>query len=151
MEPAEISPVRLQTWDCGRPEENVKASYLITVLSSQILFIAKPLYSLQSTKKTQGSRVQIQSARKSKRKHRNLDQLPSGPSIIRTVKHQEMLCQLNEYRLRPPLLDYPNFEKPFVQHFQEGLGAVLYQRQDKLVAFGYGSRTRTALEANFHL
>lgn len=35
---------------------------------------------------------------------------------------------------------------------QEGLGAVLYQRQQgKLVVIGYGSRTRTAPGKNYHL
>lgn len=55
----------------------------------------------------------------------------------------------------PPILAYPNFDLPFVLHTDasnEGLGAVLYQYQDnKLRVIGYGSRTLTPAERNYHL
>ncbi len=55
----------------------------------------------------------------------------------------------------PPVLGYPKFEEPFILHCdasQEGLGAVLYQRQEgKLRVIAYGSRTLTAAERNYHL
>lgn len=53
------------------------------------------------------------------------------------------------------MLGYPDFEQPFILHCdasQEGLGAVLYQRQQgKLRGVAYGSRTLTAPEKNYHL
>uniref|UniRef100_A0A3B3HHQ1 Gypsy retrotransposon integrase-like protein 1 n=1 Tax=Oryzias latipes TaxID=8090 RepID=A0A3B3HHQ1_ORYLA len=55
----------------------------------------------------------------------------------------------------PPILAYPEFDLPFVLHTDasnEGLGAVLYQRQDnKLRVIGYGSRTLTPAEKSYHL
>ncbi|KAK2908200.1 hypothetical protein Q8A73_009273 [Channa argus] len=54
-----------------------------------------------------------------------------------------------------PVLGYPDFEQPFTLHCdasQEGLGAVLYQKQQgKLAVVAYGSRTLTAPEKNYHL
>ncbi len=53
------------------------------------------------------------------------------------------------------MLAYPNFDSPFVLHTDasdQGLGAILYQYQDgKLRVIGYGSRTLTAAERNYHL
>ena len=53
------------------------------------------------------------------------------------------------------MLGYPDFSQPFVVHTdasQEGLGAVLYQRQDgKMRVTGYGSRSLTKAERNYHL
>ncbi len=50
---------------------------------------------------------------------------------------------------------YPDFEKPYVLHVdasEEGLGAVLYQRQGgKLRVVGYGSRTLTPAEKNYRM
>lgn len=55
----------------------------------------------------------------------------------------------------PPILAYPDFDLPFVLHTDasnEGLGAVLYQRQgEKLHVIGFGSRTLTPAERNYHL
>lgn len=52
-------------------------------------------------------------------------------------------------------MGYPDFEQPFILHCdasQDGLGAVLYQRQKgKLVVIGFGSWTLTAPEKNYHL
>lgn len=55
----------------------------------------------------------------------------------------------------PPILAFPNFDLPFILHTDasnDGLGAVLYQQQDnKLCVIGYGSRTLTPAEKNYHL
>ena len=49
---------------------------------------------------------------------------------------------------------YPNFEEPFILHTNashQGLGAVLYQRQNGIVrVIDYGSRTLTPSEQNYH-
>uniref|UniRef100_A0A8C5E4S7 Gypsy retrotransposon integrase-like protein 1 n=1 Tax=Gouania willdenowi TaxID=441366 RepID=A0A8C5E4S7_GOUWI len=70
-------------------------------------------------------------------------------------KHQQVLCQLLDFLSQPPVLGYPDFEQQFILHCdasQDGLGAVLYQRQQgKLVVIAYGSRTLTAPEKNYHL
>ncbi|XP_077865485.1 neuropeptide Y receptor type 2-like [Saccoglossus kowalevskii] len=56
---------------------------------------------------------------------------------------------------RKPLLGYPDFKKPctlVTDASKDGLGAVLYQRQDgKLVVIGYRSRTLTTAEQNYHM
>lgn len=53
------------------------------------------------------------------------------------------------------MLAYPDFDRPFTLHTdasQKGLGAVLYQNQDgKMRVVGYGSRTLTPAEQNYHL
>ena len=50
---------------------------------------------------------------------------------------------------------YPNFEEPFIRHtdaFHQGLGAVLYQRQNGIIrVIGYGSRILAPSEQNYHL
>ena len=50
---------------------------------------------------------------------------------------------------------YPNYEDPFILHVdasQKGLGTVLYQKQNGTIrVIGYGSRTLTPSEQNYHL
>ena len=48
-------------------------------------------------------------------------------------QHQKAVETLLDRLVSPPILGYPDFSKPFVLHTdasQEGLGAVLYQKQD---------------------
>ena len=54
------------------------------------------------------------------------------------------------------VMAYPDFEKPFVLHTdasQDGLGAILYQKREdvKMAVIGYGSRTLSPAERNYHL
>uniref|UniRef100_A0A8C2HM53 Gypsy retrotransposon integrase-like protein 1 n=1 Tax=Cyprinus carpio TaxID=7962 RepID=A0A8C2HM53_CYPCA len=92
--------------------------------------------------------------RKGKGKH-GQGQLVSSHPVTWTDEHQKALCELIDYLSNPPVLGYPDLDDPFVLHCdasQEGLGAVLYQRQrGKLVVIAYGSRTLTPPEKNYHL
>lgn len=69
-------------------------------------------------------------------------------------EHQKILEQLTDMLTQPPVLAYPDFIRPFILHTdasQKGLGAVLYQKQDdKMRVIGYGSRTLTPAEQNYH-
>ena len=55
----------------------------------------------------------------------------------------------------PPILAYPEYEKDFILHVdasEKGLGAVLYQEQEKVLrVIGYGSRTLSPAERNYYL
>ena len=58
--------------------------------------------------------------------------------------------------VKPNIMVYPQYEKPHIVHTdasQEGLGAVLYQKQaDGLLGVvAYGSRTLTPAEQIYHL
>lgn len=85
----------------------------------------------------------------------NTGQLPSRTPVTWTTEHQTVLSKLVEMLINPPILAYPDFDCPFVLHrdaSNEGLGAVLYQSQNnKLRVIGYGSRTLTPAERNYHL
>lgn len=61
------------------------------------------------------------------------NQVPSYQQIKWTDEHCAVLCKMIDHLSSPPVLGYPNFEEPFVLHCdtsQEGLGAVLSQRQE---------------------
>lgn len=159
MDPAEIAPG--QALEDRKPETVGDLRKMLGFLSYYRQYIpnfsctAKPLYNLLSTEKTPEHKNQRQRVTTKRGKHKQSDQLSPGQPIVWTEQHQDVLCQLIEYLLHPILLGYPDFEKPIVLHCdasQEGLGAVLYQRQQgKLVVIGYGSRTLSAPEKYYHL
>lgn len=72
-----------------------------------------------------------------------------------TKTHQAVVNNLTSHLIKPPILGYPDFTQPFVLHCdasQEGLHAVLYQRQNgKMVVIAYGSRTLSAPEKNYRM
>ncbi|KAL1269489.1 hypothetical protein QQF64_031778 [Cirrhinus molitorella] len=72
-----------------------------------------------------------------------------------TEEHQRVLSRLIDALITPPVLAYPDFNSPFTLHTdasEQGLGAVLYQKQDgKLRVIAYGSRTLTPAERNYRL
>lgn len=82
-------------------------------------------------------------------------QLPSRTPVEWNSEHQQILERLINILTNPPVLAYPDFERPFILHTdasQQGLGAVLYQNQDgKMRVIGYGSRTLTPAEQSYHL
>jgi len=110
--------------------------------------IAKPIYELLQTK-PEKAQVPVRE-RKAKR-----PQLPSREPVNWATEHQEALEQLVSLLTNPPVLAYPDFNLPLTLHTDasdKGLGAVLYQRQNgKLRIIGYGSRTLTPAERNYHL
>lgn len=111
--------------------------------------VAKPMYELlQATHPATG-------VPQLKTKKGKGAQLPSRTPVQWRQEHQRSLDQLIHTLSKPPVLTYPDFELPFVLHTdasEQGLGAVLYQRQGgKLRVIAYGSRTLTPAERNYHL
>lgn len=98
--------------------------------------VTKPLYALLSSD-TSGSNTPnpppatVVKGRR-KRPVKNSSQKPSRTPINWTQLHQSVLEQLIDCLSSPPILGYPDMTQPFVLHCdasQDGLGAVLYQRQ----------------------
>lgn len=158
MDPADIAPVQaLREKKPSTVGELRKLLGFVSYYRSYIpnfSCIAKPLYDLLSSspeKKGKGKHKK----RGVGKQNQNSGQLPSSQRIIWSTKHQEVLCQLLDFLVKPPVLGYPDFEQPFILHCdasQEGLGAVLYQRQQgTLAVIAYGSRTLTPPEKNYHL
>lgn len=110
--------------------------------------IAKPIYELLQVK----GRAEEMLKRSKKGKGA---QLPSKTPVQWDDGHQRILEQLIDVLSHPPVLAYPDFELPFVLHTdasEQGLGAVLYQRQEgKLRVIAYGSRTLSPAEKNYNL
>ena len=65
---------------------------------------------------------------------RNAKVVPSHTPIEWKDSHQQILVQLMDCLIQPPVLAFPDFSQPFVLHTDasnKGLGAVLYQRQNR--------------------
>ena len=80
--------------------------------------IARPLYELLSTGKPSGKEASSKddSRKKDWGKGGKLIQLHSSRSIAWTEQHQNVLNQLLEFLLHPPIIGYPDFEQPFILH-----------------------------------
>lgn len=113
--------------------------------------IAKPLYDLLNGDNSPGKNL---SSEKSNRSKKFNGQLPSKSTVQWTQKHADALEILIERITSPPILAYPQYCDPFIVHTdasQDGLGAVLYQKQSgTLRVIAYASRTLTPAE-NYHL
>lgn len=110
--------------------------------------VAKPIYELLQSKPGK-------SRHSTTGKNAKQPQLSSREPVNWNAEHQGALEKLITLLTNPPFLAYPDFDLPFVLHTDasdQGLGAVLYQRQNgKLRVIGYGSRTLTPAERNYHL
>lgn len=119
--------------------------------------LAKPLFELLLT--PPGTRESTQNPqvpnRRGARRKNEKGQLNSRTPIVWTAEHQDAVSKFVDMLTSPPVLAYPDCDLPFVLHTDasnEGLGAVLYQQQgNKLRVIGYGSRTLTPAEKNYHL
>ncbi|XP_063049996.1 uncharacterized protein LOC134444699, partial [Engraulis encrasicolus] len=160
MDPAEVAPV--QDMKERKPATVGELRKLLGFISYYRSYIpnfsriAKPLYALLcSDVSSQDATVADHKKRKAVSQKKKRTQVPSHQRIKWTEEHSAVLCQLIDHLSSPPVLGYPNFEEPFVLHCdasQEGLGAVLYQRQEgKMKVIAYGSRTLSAAEKNYHL
>ena len=82
-------------------------------------------------------------------------QVPSSTPVSWSDKHQSALNFLTDCLTSPPVMAYQDYEIPFVLHTdasQEGLGAVLYQKQQgRMHVIGYASRTLTPAETKHHI
>ena len=111
--------------------------------------IAKPFYDLLKVEQP-GSLTG-----KKKDTRGKVKQASSRTPIIWQETHQNTLDYLVSYLSNPPVMAYPDFSIPFVLHTDaslEGLGAVLYQKQQgKMRVIGYASRTLSPAEKKYHL
>lgn len=113
--------------------------------------IAKPMYDLlkspeETTKDTMHPVT---------KQGRRAGQLPSNHPVTWTMSHQEILEKLISVLTSPSAMAHPDFSKPYVLHTdvsEEGLGAVLYQKQaGTICVIAYGSRSLSPAEKNYHL
>ena len=82
-------------------------------------------------------------------------QVPSKQHITWSEEHNTALEKLLDFLISAPILAYPDYDCPFILHTdasKDGLGAVLYQEQGgEMRVIGYGSRSLTPAEKNYHL
>ena len=109
--------------------------------------IARPLFDLLKSPVNVDSKVQSQD-------HSSKQYAPSSHPIQWLTKHQYALDRLLDCLTRPPILGYPDYSQQFELHTDasyQGLGAVLYQKQEgKMRVMGYGSRVLTPAEKRYH-
>ena len=116
--------------------------------------IAKPLYDLLKEPERKGQPPRKKSGgRLTSAKQKG--QVSADEPVNWTSEHQAALEQLISAITNPPVMAYPDYTKPFILHTdasERGLGAALYQKQDRqLRAIAYGSHTLTPAERNYHL
>ena len=119
---------------------------------------AKPLYELLKSPDEERVIKQRSSQQRGTNKmtaKKGTGQPSSRQPITWAHRHQNILEDLLSCLTCPPVMGFPDHEKPFILHTdasQDGLGAVLYQEQGgKKRVIGYGSRTLNAAEKNYHL
>ncbi|KAK7880554.1 hypothetical protein WMY93_032813 [Mugilogobius chulae] len=154
MNPKEVEAVRALVHQTPATVREVRKllgflSYYRTYIKD-FSITAKPLYELLTLPKGQPK-----SSPKKKATKRSSAQLPPSSPVQWTERHKAVLETIVNQLTNPPVLAYPDFERPFILHVdasEDGLGAVLYQRQDGgLRVIGYGSRTLSPAEKNYKL
>lgn len=115
---------------------------------------AKPLYDLLKVDEAMDEKGKKKGKKKGVKKKKS--QAPSKQSINWTGEHQKCLEDLINVLTSSQVMAYPDFEEPFVLHVdasQDGLGGILYQKREdgKMAVIGYGSRTLSPAEQNYHL
>lgn len=117
--------------------------------------IARPLFKLAEGTCQSNQKTVTNNNAAPKGKVTKSGQLPSKTPVKWTPEHSAVVSRLVDMLTNPPILAYPDFNLPFVLNTDasnEGLGAVLYQKQgNKLCVIAYGSRTLTPAEKNYHL
>ena len=80
--------------------------------------------------------------------------IPSSKPVVWQKQHENALKELLEHLVSPPIMGYPDYNQPFILHTDaslEGLGAVLYQKQNgQMRVMGYGSRSLSQAEKKYH-
>ena len=92
--------------------------------------IAKPIYDL--LKNNTETKMQMVNRGKFHQPKKKTNQVSSKCPIVWQDTHREALTSIISQLTGPPVMAYPNYTQPFVLHTeasQDGLGAVLYQRQ----------------------
>ena len=116
--------------------------------------IAKPIYDLLKTD-VSAQNPKVQPSKTKTKKPLKKFQVPSKTAVIWEEQHRKALNFLIDCLTSPPVMAYPDFSLPFILHTdasEEGLGAVLYQKQNgKMRVIGYASRTLNPAEQKYHL
>ena len=114
---------------------------------------ASVLYDLLKDKRSPAEK--ISRAKKTKAGKAGTGQRSSGEKISWQQTHQEALDTLLDLLGSAGVMTYPNYDLPYVLHTDasaEGLGAVLYQKQNGMLkVIAYGSRSLSPAEKRYHL
>ena len=114
-------------------------------------YLAKPPYELLNKPKIE-NKSKYTARRAPDKRNR---QFPFSKAILWTEAHRESLKELIGHLANPPIMAYPDYEKPFIVHTdvcKDCLGVVLYQLQDgRTRVIAYASRSLTPAEKNGNL
>ena len=116
---------------------------------------AKPLYDLLTEDPSEDPCKRHPKSKPKTPVKNKMGQKSSKQTIHWTDHHQDVLEKLLDALVAPPVMAFPDHEKPFIVHTDasnEGLGAVLYQKLNgKMRVIAYGSRTLSPAEKNYNL
>ena len=158
LDPSDISAVR--SLSEKRPETVGDVRKLLGLLGYYRSYIqdfsriARPLYDLLKVTPSEEQTTQKLKAKgKASSKMKSAQKL-SKQKVEWKDPHQKILEEILGFLMAPPIMAFPDYNEPFVVHTDasnDGLGAVLYQRQKgKMRVIAYGSRTLSPAEKNYH-